>query len=98
MELLKRLPASRLKLDRSYVARATRDATDEAIVRASVSLGHALGMEIVAEGVEDTEVMKAVERLGCDHVQGYHVARPMSVDALANWLRERSTPCSVPAR
>lgn len=98
MELLKRLPASRLKLDRSYVARATHDATDEAIVRASVSLGHALGMEIVAEGVEDADVMDAAERLGCDHVQGYHVARPMSVDALANWLSERSTPRSVPAR
>jgi diguanylate cyclase (GGDEF)-like protein len=98
MEVLKQLPASRLKLDRSYVTQATDDPTNEAIVRASVSLGHALGMEIVAEGVEDAAVMEAVARLGCDHVQGYHVARPMSVDDLANWLEQRSTPRSLPER
>ncbi len=98
MEVLKRLPATRLKLDRSYVTQATKDSTNEAIVQASVSLGHALGMEIVAEGVEDDAVMQAVARLGCDHVQGYHVARPMSVDDLARWLAQRATPRSLPAR
>jgi len=89
MELLKRLPATRLKLDRSYVAGAVHGGTDAAITHASVALGHALEMEVVAEGVEDAEVMGAMQRLGCDHVQGFHLARPMDVPGLATWLEAR---------
>jgi EAL domain-containing protein (putative c-di-GMP-specific phosphodiesterase class I) len=48
--------------------------------------------------VEDGAVMEAVTRLGCDHVQGYYVARPMSVDDLANWLAQRATRRLLPER
>lgn len=88
LELLKRLPARYLKLDRSYVAGVTEDPADEAIVRAAVTLGHALGMEVVAEGVAEPAIHDAVQRLGCDLIQGYHVARPMAVEALEGWLTD----------
>ncbi len=86
LELLKRLPARQLKLDRSYVARAPTQVTDEAIVSMAVTLGHALGMEVVAEGIEDHGVLGAVTRLGCDLAQGNGVARPMSSVELGAWL------------
>jgi EAL domain-containing protein (putative c-di-GMP-specific phosphodiesterase class I) len=89
LELLRRVPARRLKLDRSYVAMAAGDRTDEAIVAAAAALGHAFGMDVVAEGVETDEVMHAVGRLGCDLVQGFHVAPPMSAAELERWLAGR---------
>lgn len=89
LELLKRLPARRLKLDRSYVARAGRDPSEEAIIAAAATLGHAFGMEVVAEGVETAAVLETVERLGCDLVQGFVVARPIAAAELKRWLAQR---------
>jgi diguanylate cyclase len=91
MELLKRLPASYLKLDRSYVAGITTDATDEAIVRSAVTLARAFEMQVVAEGVERPAVLDAVRRLGCDYVQGFLVGRPMSAAALHDWVDGQAT-------
>jgi EAL domain-containing protein (putative c-di-GMP-specific phosphodiesterase class I) len=84
-----RLPASYLKLDRSYVAGITEDQTDEAIVRAAVTLGRAFDMRVVAEGVERPAVLDAVRRLECDFVQGFLVARPMAAAALREWVDGR---------
>lgn len=86
LETLKLLPARDLKLDRSYVERVSEDHTDAALVRAAVEVGHALGMEVVAEGIEDQVVLEAVRGLGCDLAQGYHLARPMDAGALRGWL------------
>lgn len=89
LETLKRVPARDLKLDRSIVERVAQDATDSAIVRAAVEVGHALGMEVVAEGIEDGVVLQSVRDLGCDLAQGYHLARPMDTAALREWLAAR---------
>lgn len=89
LETLKLLPASDLKLDRSYVERVSEDPTDAALVRAAVDLGHALGMEVVAEGIEDAVVLESVRALGCDLAQGYHLARPMDATTLRGWLEQR---------
>jgi diguanylate cyclase (GGDEF)-like protein len=89
LETLKLLPASDLKLDRSYVERVAQDPTDAALVRAAVEVGHALGMEVVAEGIEDGVVLEAVRALDCDLAQGYHLARPMDATALRSWLEQR---------
>ena len=86
LETLKLLPAVDLKLDRSYVERVSEDHTDAALVRAAVEVGHALGMEVVAEGIEDQVVLESVRELGCDLAQGYHLARPMDAQALRSWL------------
>jgi diguanylate cyclase (GGDEF)-like protein len=86
---LRRLPVDEIKIDRSFVDTMLQDDDDAAIVRSVVDLGRDLGLACVAEGVERPEVYAALERLGCDSVQGYHLARPMPVDELAPWMRHR---------
>ncbi len=65
------------------------DPTDLAIIRAIIALGHTLGLAVVAEGVEQLDEVDRLSAMGCDELQGYHFARPMPVEALERWLRER---------
>jgi len=74
---LKRLPVDELKIDRSFVRELAGDRDDLAIVRSTISLGHDLGLRIVAEGVEDAATMDLLQELGCDIGQGYHISRPV---------------------
>jgi diguanylate cyclase (GGDEF)-like protein/PAS domain S-box-containing protein/excisionase family DNA binding protein len=85
---LKRLPVDELKIDRSFVRDLSEDEADAAIVRSTVALGHALGLCVVAEGVEDEEVWRALGKMGCDVVQGYYVCRPLSAPRFRRWLRD----------
>jgi EAL domain-containing protein (putative c-di-GMP-specific phosphodiesterase class I) len=71
------LPVDRLKLDKSLVQSMTREPKDAAIVRAVISLGHELGVAVIAEGVETERQLEMLERLGCRQAQGYLFARPM---------------------
>ena len=73
---LKRLPARRIKVDRSFVRDIGTDPEDEAVVRAIVTLGHALGKEVVAEGVETEAQLAFLRQLGCDAAQVFLLARP----------------------
>jgi diguanylate cyclase (GGDEF)-like protein len=84
---LKRLPVDEVKLDKSFVLNMTADTDDAAIVRSTIELAHNLGLQLVAEGVEDQETLELLAALGCDLVQGYHLARPMPADDLANLER-----------
>ena len=79
---LKRLPVDELKIDRSFVRDLATDDDDLAIVRSTISLGHDLGLTIVAEGIEDAGTSDLLRRLGCDIAQGYYISRPMSATAL----------------
>ena len=84
---LKKLPLSELKIDRSFVQFAHRDAGDAMLVRSTVSLGHELGLSIVAEGVEDEECLAFLREVGCDYAQGYLIGKPMpagELEALVN--------------
>ncbi|WP_109481182.1 bifunctional diguanylate cyclase/phosphodiesterase [Paraburkholderia sp. C35] len=74
---LKRLPASELKIDRGFVRELAHDAEDAAIVSSVVALGHTLGIEIVAEGVETTTQKEFLTRLGCNSLQGFLLGRPV---------------------
>jgi len=85
---LKKLPVDELKIDKGFVREMATDATDAAIVRSTVALGHALGLRVVAEGIEDRVTWDLLAEMGCDVAQGYHLARPFPPDALARWLRE----------
>ena len=74
---LKQLPVDEIKIDKSFVMDMNRNEDDAAIVRATIGLAHDLGLEVVAEGVEDESIMMRLQRMGCDIVQGYHIARPL---------------------
>ena len=86
---LKRLPVSEIKVDRSFVQRMVSDADDAAIVRSIVDLGHALGLRVVAEGVETTDTWVALQAMGCDAAQGYLISRPAPGEDITGWLAAR---------
>jgi diguanylate cyclase (GGDEF)-like protein len=86
MVLLKKLPVSEIKIDRSFVSRLTADPGDVTIVRSIVELAHGLGMTAVAEGVESEQVWDLLQRLDCDAVQGWYVSRPMEAESATAWL------------
>ena len=77
---LQQLPADVLKIDRSFVRDFEQDERARKIVAVMVELAHALGMSVVAEGIETAETLDAVEGLGCDFVQGFLTGRPMRLD------------------
>jgi EAL domain-containing protein (putative c-di-GMP-specific phosphodiesterase class I) len=88
---LKRLPASTLKIDRSFVSDMLTDDADRAIVTGVVGLARVFGRASVAEGVESTAHAEALRALGCDMGQGYGFAPPMPAEALEEWMRPRCT-------
>ncbi|MBC2677159.1 EAL domain-containing protein [Pseudomonas sp. CFBP 8758] len=77
---LKRLPANELKIDRGFVRDLEQDSDDAAIVSAIVALGRALGLRIVAEGVETSNQQQFLTRLGCDSLQGYLLGHPLPAE------------------
>jgi EAL domain-containing protein (putative c-di-GMP-specific phosphodiesterase class I) len=86
MAQLNEIPYSEMKLDQSFVRNATLDGEARAIVESSIQLGHKLGMRVVAEGIERQEDWDLVAELGCDHGQGYFLARPMKPEDLPDWI------------
>ena len=91
---LKRFPAHELKIDKSFVQNVVRNAGDRLLVRSTVELAHAMGMTVVAEGVEDEECLQALRSIGCDTIQGWHTGKPMPVAAFTELLE---TPRSLAA-
>jgi diguanylate cyclase (GGDEF)-like protein len=83
---LKALPVDEVKIDKSFVLSMATDAGDAAIVRSIIDLGGALGLTVVAEGVEDEEAWGRLAELGCDVVQGYALSRPVPAEAATAWL------------
>jgi diguanylate cyclase (GGDEF)-like protein len=92
LSYLKRLPVHEVKIDQSFVTGLRETGEDIAIVRAIVDLGRHLGLEVVAEGVEDRRTWDLIAGTGCDLVQGWYVSRPMPADALPTWLRGPGRP------
>ncbi len=101
MSYLKRLPVSELKIDRSFVMDLPRNEDNAVLIQSAVDLGHNLGLNVVAEGVEDEATLQRLREMGCDLAQGYHISRPASPEALHAWIqanvltpdhRDSSTP------
>ncbi|MEZ4417686.1 MAG: EAL domain-containing protein [Gemmatimonadota bacterium] len=91
---LRDLPVSFLKIDRTFVAGLGERQGDTAIVEAVVRLAHALGLSVTAEGVETREQAERLRHLGCDHVQGYHYAGPLTGEAFR--MRARASAEDLP--
>jgi len=87
---LKRLPVHELKIDKSFVMAMARDASDAKIVRSTIDLAHGLGLTVVAEGVENASIQSELAALRCDEAQGYHLSRPLAIDAFSAWVAERA--------
>ncbi len=85
---LRKMPIDELKIDRSFVSPMLRNESDLIIVRSTINLGHDLGLNVIAEGVEDSSTLERLAALGCDHAQGYHVSKPMPADAFNHWLTD----------
>jgi len=86
---LRRFPLSRLKIDRGFVATLAEEPDHARIADAIVSLGHALGMRVIAEGVESEDVLATLRQLGCDEAQGHYLSLPLDAGAIPAWLRGR---------
>jgi diguanylate cyclase (GGDEF)-like protein len=86
---LSSLQVDEIKIDRGFVSELSQGERGIGIVRALIDLAHALGMPAIAEGVETAEELAMLHTLGCDGVQGWHVARPMPEQEATAWLRER---------
>lgn len=88
---LKRLRPNQLKIDRSFVSDTDTDSDSRAIVKGVVGLAEALSLNVVAEGVETEEQRAFLQEIGCHTLQGYFIAKPLTVEALEHWLMNRST-------
>ncbi len=88
---LKRIRGQELKIDRSIVQDVTHSQRDALIVRSTIDLAHSLGLKVVAEGIEDHATFSIVAGMGCDHAQGYLVARPMPLEQLFGFLADDQT-------
>lgn len=84
---LKRMPVDELKIDKSFVLNLDHSDDDAVIVHSTIELGHNMGLEVVAEGVETREAVMLLESFGCDLIQGFLLGKPMAASELAVWAR-----------
>ena len=91
LSYLKRFPCDEVKLDRTFIADLARDPVDRAIVRAVVTMAHALGHRVTPEGVETVEQLSILRSIGCDWAQGYYWSRPLPAAELDHMLLPGAT-------
>lgn len=93
MQQLRNIPATELKIDKSFVQNMNGTASDRVMVRKTIEIGHELGMKVIAEGVETEEQLEFLRMNDCDLAQGYLFSRPLPVEGLLMWLEDyRSRP------
>lgn len=83
---LRKLPISNLKIDRAFILEGNQSDKDAVILQSMISLGKGLGCVVTAEGVEDQQSLERLQSLGCDHIQGFHVCRPVPAEQLMTWM------------
>jgi EAL domain-containing protein (putative c-di-GMP-specific phosphodiesterase class I) len=83
LDYLQRIPASEIKIDRSFVIGMQASQAPRVMVNSTIQLAHSLGQKVVAEGVEDEETLDELKRMNCDFAQGYLLGRPMTFRALS---------------
>ncbi|MCK8784076.1 EAL domain-containing protein [Roseomonas sp. NAR14] len=91
LSYVKNFPVDRLKIDQSFVRNLRTDPSDTAIVRAIITLGHSLNVDVLAEGVETVEQLAQLMAEGCDEIQGYYFSQPLEPDVFAGLVRRRKS-------
>jgi EAL domain-containing protein (putative c-di-GMP-specific phosphodiesterase class I) len=86
LEYLRKIPATEIKIDKSFVSLIDRNNSDRLMVNSTIQLAHQLDRKVVAEGVETIETLNALVAMGCDQAQGYFIGRPMRFAALGRVL------------
>lgn len=94
LSYLQRLPANKLKIDRSFVSAMSVDASAAGIVRGIIELAHGLGMIVIAEGVETDDQLAKLRNLSCDIAQGFLICRPLPASQLQDFIRNWN--CEIP--
>jgi EAL domain-containing protein (putative c-di-GMP-specific phosphodiesterase class I) len=89
LQYLKALPVDHLKIDQAFVRNLLTDRRDQSIVKTVIALAQGLGLEVTAEGVEDPAAIEYLAAQGCDHAQGYAIARPFPAEELLGWIGSR---------
>ena len=87
LSYLRRFPIHSLKIDQSFVRDLSSNADDAAIVTAIIALGHSLGMNVIAEGVETMEQLNYLRKMKCDEMQGYLFSRPVPAAEMTRLLQ-----------
>jgi EAL domain-containing protein (putative c-di-GMP-specific phosphodiesterase class I) len=87
MQQFKNIPATELKIDKSFVQGMMNNDSDRIVVRKTIEIGHELGMKVTAEGVERQEQLDILWSYGCDNAQGYLFSRPIPAREMVNWLK-----------
>lgn len=87
LSYLKKLPASEIKIDKSFVTDLEPGTSDDLLVTSTIQLAHSLGLRVVAEGVETEEIMAHLTEAGCDFIQGWHIARPMPANEIVEFVK-----------
>jgi EAL domain-containing protein (putative c-di-GMP-specific phosphodiesterase class I)/GGDEF domain-containing protein len=85
---LKQIPAAEIKIDKRFIGTVAVDETDRQIVKTVIALAHALGMRVVAEGVDSAEAIAAIAELECEMAQGFFIGRPMRGDLVVDWIEQ----------
>ena len=86
LDYLKKIPANEIKIDQSFVKGMVDNRSDRLMVQSTIGLAHSLGRKVVAEGVEQREILDLLVEMDCDIAQGFSVGRPMSLESLTKRL------------
>jgi len=90
LSTLKRLQVQEIKIDKSFIRDMAMNKDDEAIVHSIIDMGHTLGLTVSAEGVESETVIRQLQKLGCNMIQGYYISRPLPADRVTHMMKNGS--------
>jgi EAL domain-containing protein (putative c-di-GMP-specific phosphodiesterase class I) len=88
MQQLNHIPATELKIDKSFVQNMSETDRDRVMVAKTIEIGHELGMKVVAEGVETATQLEFLRLNGCDIAQGYYVSKPLPLPEFLDWVEK----------
>jgi len=87
--MIESLPIDTLKIDKSFILDITKNKDHQTITNSMIAMAHALGIKVIAEGIENQESAELLQNFGCDYLQGYHLGRPMPVFEFQKLIRQQ---------